>query len=75
MFVPVPSPASSCTPNVSRAARIAAQKKSQREAQDKRQKNIDARKQSKKDKKMGIKKPKASRPGFEGKKRQFLNKK
>lgn len=57
------------------AARIAAQKKGQRESQEKRQKNIDARKQQKKDRKMGIKKPKASRPGFEGKKHQYINKK
>jgi len=60
--------------------RVSLQKKSQADAQAKRKTNLEERKQTKKDKKMGITKKKTKgkagpgRPGFEGKKRQFINK-
>eukprot|EP01126_Amoeba_proteus_P001284 TRINITY_DN10362_c0_g1_i12.p1 TRINITY_DN10362_c0_g1~~TRINITY_DN10362_c0_g1_i12.p1 ORF type:complete len:389 (+),score=124.44 TRINITY_DN10362_c0_g1_i12:109-1167(+) len=55
------------------AARIQAQQKRQEEQQKKRQQNIEKRKQHRLDNKTGSKKA-PKRPGFEGKKSQFINK-
>eukprot|EP01116_Phalansterium_solitarium_P025403 TRINITY_DN9706_c0_g1_i1.p1 TRINITY_DN9706_c0_g1~~TRINITY_DN9706_c0_g1_i1.p1 ORF type:complete len:442 (-),score=143.35 TRINITY_DN9706_c0_g1_i1:171-1496(-) len=61
------------------AERKSLEKKSQKERQEKRQKNIDEKRQKNKDRRMGKKspaKPKGPRrPGFEGRKKGFLNKK